>query len=113
MGKKAIYAERTPEGRVFLRGMSLAKGEKVLVVDDVMTTGGSVIETIEAVKRAEAQLMGVAVFIDRSSKAPDFGVPFLGIYGEKWRPSIRPIAHYARKEYPWPSTAAIRINNTF
>jgi len=83
MGKKAIYAERTPEGRGFLRGMSLAQGEKVLVVDDVMTTGGSVIETIEAVKRAGAQLKGVAVFIDRSSKAPEFGVPFLGIYGEK------------------------------
>lgn len=83
MGKKAIYAERTPEGRGFLRGMSLAPGEKVLVVDDVMTTGGSVVETIEAVKRAGAQLMGVAVFIDRSSKPPEFGVPFLGIYSEK------------------------------
>jgi len=83
MGKKAIYAERTPEGRGFLRGMALDKGEKVLVVDDVMTTGGSVVETIEAVKRAGAQLMGVAVFIDRSSKPPEFGVPFLGIYSEK------------------------------
>jgi orotate phosphoribosyltransferase len=83
MGKKAIYAERTPEGRGFLRGMSLSRGEKVLVVDDVMTTGGSVVETIEAVKRAEAELKGVAVFIDRSSKPPEFGVPFLGIYSEK------------------------------
>jgi orotate phosphoribosyltransferase len=83
MGLKAIYAERTPEGRGFLRGMSLAPGEKVLVVDDVMTTGGSVVETIEAVKRAGAQLTGVAVFIDRSSKPPEFGVPFLGIYSEK------------------------------
>ncbi|MBI4727621.1 orotate phosphoribosyltransferase [candidate division TA06 bacterium] len=83
MGKKAIYAERTSEGRGLLRGMSLAPDEKVLVVDDVMTTGGSVIKTIEAVKRARAQLMGVAVLIDRSFQAPDFGVPFLGIYGEK------------------------------
>ena len=83
MGLKAIYAERTPEGRGFLRGMSLSPREKVLVVDDVMTTGGSVIETIDAVKRAGADLKGVAVFIDRSAKKPDFGAPFLGLYSEK------------------------------
>ncbi|MDI6739087.1 MAG: orotate phosphoribosyltransferase [Candidatus Edwardsbacteria bacterium] len=83
MGKKAIYAERTPEGRGFLRGMSLAPGEKALVVDDVMTTGGSVSETIEAVRRARAELIGVAVFIDRSPQPPDFGAPFFGLYREK------------------------------
>ncbi len=83
MGKKAIYAERSSDGRGFLRGMSLAKGEKVLVVDDVMTTGGSVLETIEAVKKAGAELMGVAVFIDRSAEKPDFGAPFFSLYHEK------------------------------
>lgn len=83
MGKKAIYAERTSDGRAFLRGMSLAKGEKVLVVDDVMTTGGSVLETIEAVKKAGAELKGVAVFIDRSAEKPDFGAPFFSLYHEK------------------------------
>ncbi|MBU1355447.1 MAG: orotate phosphoribosyltransferase [Candidatus Edwardsbacteria bacterium] len=83
MGKKAIYAERTSDGRGFLRGMSLAKGEKVLVVDDVMTTGGSVLETIEAVKKAGAELKGVAVFIDRSADKPDFGAPFFSLYHEK------------------------------
>jgi len=83
MGKKAIYAERTADGRGFLRGMSLAQGEKVLVVDDVMTTGGSVLETIEAVKKAGAELKGVAVFIDRSAEKPDFGAPFFSLYHEK------------------------------
>ena len=83
LGKKAIYAERTSDGRGFLRGMTLAKGEKVLVVDDVMTTGGSVIETIEAVKKTGAELKGVAVFIDRSGQRPDFGVQFFGLYHEK------------------------------
>ncbi len=83
MGCRAIYAERVAHGRGFLRGMSLAKGEKVLVVDDVMTTGGSVLETIEAVKASGAELMGVAVFIDRSAEKPDFGAPFFSIYHEK------------------------------
>jgi orotate phosphoribosyltransferase len=83
MGHKAIYAERTPGGRGFLRGMALSPGEKVLVVDDVMTTGGSVIETIAAVKAAGADLKGVAVFIDRSQTPPDFGAPFFGLYREK------------------------------
>jgi len=61
----------------------LAKDEKVLVVDDVMTTGGSVLETIEAVKKAGAELKGVAVFIDRSAEKPDFGAPFFSLYHEK------------------------------
>lgn len=83
MGCRAVYAERMAGGRGFLRGMSLAPGERVLVVDDVMTTGGSVLETIEAVKASGAELTGVAVFIDRSAEKPDFGVPFFSIYREK------------------------------
>ncbi len=82
MGIKAIYAERTPEGRGFLRGMALAPEDVVLVVDDVLTTGGSVKETVEAVHRTGAKLAGVAVFIDRSQSTPDFGVPFLAVFRE-------------------------------
>lgn len=80
MGIRAVYAERTPEGRGFLRGMFLSPDDKVLVVDDVLTTGGSVRETVEAVRRAGASLSGVAVFIDRSTSPPDFGAPFMSVF---------------------------------
>lgn len=82
MGAKAIYAERTAKGRGFLRGMALSPEDAVLVVDDVLTTGGSVKETVEAVRRSGACLIGVGVFIDRSSTPPDFGVPFHPVFRE-------------------------------
>lgn len=82
MGVRAIYAERTPEGRGFLRGMALSPQDRVLVVDDVLTTGGSVRETVEAVRRSGAELAGTAVFIDRSDSPPDFGAPFLSVFRE-------------------------------
>jgi orotate phosphoribosyltransferase len=83
LGIKAVYAERTPEGRGFLRGMSLSPGEKVLVVDDVLTTGGSVGQTVEAVRRSGAEVSGVAVFIDRSPAPPDFGAPFHPVFRQE------------------------------
>jgi orotate phosphoribosyltransferase len=96
LGCRAIYAERTAGGRGFLRGMSLERDAKVLVVDDVMTTGGSVLETIEAVKGSQAELKGVAVFIDRSSEKPDFGTPFFPVYHdpvETFDPANCPLCH--------------------
>ena len=83
LGATAIYAERTAGGRGFRRGMSLSPGQKVLVVDDVLTTGGSVRETIDAVKRSQAELVGVAVFIDRSTARPEYGVPFHAVHREE------------------------------
>lgn len=83
MGVKAVYAERTSGGRGFLRGMSLSPGDRVLVVDDVLTTGGSVRDTVEAVRRAGAEVAGVSVFIDRSQSPPDFGAPFRPVYRQE------------------------------
>lgn len=66
LGKPAIFAERK-EGRMILRrGFSLAKGERVLVVEDVVTTGGSVQEVIDLVLEAGAVPVGVGVIVDRS-----------------------------------------------
>jgi len=80
LGVKAVYAERTPEGRGFLRGTALSPEDRVLVVDDVLTTGGSVRETVDAVRRSGAAVSGVAVFIDRSPSPPDLGAPFHSVF---------------------------------
>ena len=77
LGVRAVYAER-PEsgaGRVFRRGFQLSRGERILVVDDIMTTGGSVQETIDAVRASGAEVIGAAVLVDRSGGDAGLGVP--------------------------------------
>lgn len=67
MSKLAGFAEEREGKRIIGRGFDI-KGKKVLIVDDVMTTGKSLIETIDAVKEKNAEIVGIAVLIDRSSK---------------------------------------------
>ncbi|MFH1169806.1 MAG: orotate phosphoribosyltransferase [Chloroflexota bacterium] len=77
MGVRSIYAEKEEGGsdRTFRRGLTLSPGERVLIVDDVLTTGKSVREVMAAVARSKGQLAGVGVLVDRSEKDPQFGVP--------------------------------------
>jgi orotate phosphoribosyltransferase len=77
LGLRSIFAEKAEAGgREFGRGFTIAPGERVLVLDDVLTTGGSVREVIEAVRALGGEVAGVAVLIDRSAGKVDFGVPF-------------------------------------
>jgi len=57
------------------RGFSIATGERVLVVEDVVTTGGSTRETIDAVARAGGHVIGAGSIVDRSGGAVDVGAP--------------------------------------
>ena len=77
LGTRAVYAERSESGsgRVFRRGFQLRRGERVLVVDDIMTTGGSVQETIDAVRAAGAEVIGAAVLVDRSGGSAALDIP--------------------------------------
>jgi orotate phosphoribosyltransferase len=76
LGRSAMFVER-PEGRFQLRrGFSLEPGTKVLMVEDVVTTGLSSREAIEAVREAGAEVLAEAALIDRSSGQADLGVPF-------------------------------------
>lgn len=76
LGVRAIFAERQ-DGRLALRrGFSLQPGEKVLVVEDVVTTGGSTRETIEVARAQGAQVTGAAAIIDRSGGQQNLDVPF-------------------------------------
>ena len=77
MGVRSIFAERSPSGgREFRRGFKLAPGERVLVVDDVLTTGGSVRATVAAIEVTGAVVVGAGVLIDRSGGAADAGTGY-------------------------------------
>lgn len=76
LGVRGIFTERH-DGRMLLRrGFTIEKGGKVLVVEDVVTTGGSTKEVIDLVKDAGADVVGVVCVIDRSGIKIDFGAPF-------------------------------------
>lgn len=73
---RALFAEKVPEGGMRLRrGFRLEKGERVLVAEDVVSTGGSVLKVIEAIRPFEPELIGVAAIVDRSEGKVKFGVP--------------------------------------
>lgn len=76
LGKDALFLER-PEGTFHLRrGFALAKGAKVLMVEDVVTTGLSSREAIAAVAREGGEVIAECAIIDRSCGSVDLGVPF-------------------------------------
>jgi orotate phosphoribosyltransferase len=76
LGKDALFLER-PEGTFHLRrGFALAKGAKVLMVEDVVTTGLSSREAIGAVAREGGAVIAECAIIDRSCGSVDLGVPF-------------------------------------
>ncbi len=76
LGVRGIFAEKEAASeRSFRRGFSIAPGERTLIVDDVLTTGSSVREVIEAVARIGGELIGIGVLVDRSERKIDFGVP--------------------------------------
>jgi len=73
---RALFAERTGEGTMALRrGFQVAAGEKVLVVEDAVTTGGSIQKVIDLLRQTGAEIAGVSIMIDRTSGKLDFGVP--------------------------------------
>ena len=75
LGARFIWTEREGDQMTLRRGFTVSPGEKTLVVEDVITTGGSTRETIEALKRAGANVVAAASIIDRSAGSADVGVP--------------------------------------
>lgn len=75
LGIKFCFTERT-EGKMTLkRGFQLSGKNKVLIVEDVVTTGGSVFEVIDEVKRHHAKIIGIGYLVDRSNGKVDFHIP--------------------------------------
>lgn len=75
LGVRFIWTEREQGTMTLRRGFTVANGERVLVVEDVITTGGSTRDTIAALENHGAEVVGAASIIDRSGGSADVGVP--------------------------------------
>ncbi|MBC8538607.1 orotate phosphoribosyltransferase [Christensenellaceae bacterium NSJ-63] len=76
LGVRNIFAERENGNMTLRRGFKVERGERVLVCEDVVTTGGSVKEVIALLSDMGAEIVGVGSVVDRSNGKVDFGVPF-------------------------------------
>jgi len=79
LGARFIFVEKEDGKLVLRRGFKIAPGEKILVVEDVVTKGGRVQETLDIVRANGGQVVGVAMVVDRSNGAVNFGLPLLSL----------------------------------
>jgi orotate phosphoribosyltransferase len=79
LGVPNIFAERENGAMTLRRGFAVNEGDRVLVVEDVVTTGGSVKEVITLLNSMGAMVVGVGSIVDRSNGKVDFGVPFRAV----------------------------------
>ena len=75
LGLRFIFVEKEEGKLVLRRGFKIAAGEKILVVEDVITKGGRAQETIDIVRAHGGQVAGVAMVVDRSNGQTQLGVP--------------------------------------
>ncbi len=71
-----FFTEREDGKMTLRRGFTIKEGQKVLLVEDVVTTGGSIKEVLELVKGMGADVVGIGSIVDRTGGKIDFGVPF-------------------------------------
>jgi orotate phosphoribosyltransferase len=90
---RSIFAEPGDTGRIFKRGFSLKKGEHVLIVDDILTTGGSVNEVIQLVEKNEGSILGIGVLLDRSGGKAKFDYPLKAL-------AVAEVTNYRPEECP-------------
>jgi orotate phosphoribosyltransferase len=91
-----VFAERDNGQMTLRRGFEIPKGARVLVVEDVVTTGGSVREVMELVRSLGGEVAGVGSIVDRSDGKVDFGVPFAAVLSMEvvsWVPDQCPLCH--------------------
>ena len=91
---KHIFSERVDGKMELRRGFSITKGQRIIIVEDIITTGGSVFELIQLAKDYEAEIVHVVNLVDRSSGEVNFEVPttaLLTIPSESWEPEDCPL----------------------
>ncbi len=104
LGTRAIFHRARGWADGPRRGFAIAPGERVLVVEDVVTTGGSVREVLDVVTAAGGEVVGVALLVDRSGGTVDFGVPLrsaLDPQGRSYPPDQCPLCR-ARHSFDEP-----------
>lgn len=79
LGLRFLFVEKEQGKLVLRRGFRITPGEKILVVEDVVTKGGRVQETLDIVRAHGGQVVGVAMAVDRSGGAVNFGVPMYSL----------------------------------
>ncbi len=80
LGVRSVFAEKEGNLRVFRRGFNIDPGERVLIVDDILTTGGSIGEVMAAVNKLGGRIIGIGVLVNRSEQEIDFGVPLFACH---------------------------------
>ncbi len=79
LGVKTIFCERSEGNMKLRRGFSVKKGEKILIIEDVLSTGGSLKEVINLINNHDADIVGIGVVVDRSSSNIDLHKEFFSI----------------------------------
>ena len=81
LGVRGIFAEKAGAAeRAFQRGFSINPGERVLIVDDILTTGSSIREVMAAVTKQGGIVIGIGVLVNRSEQKVEFGIPLFSCY---------------------------------
>ena len=79
LGLRFIFVEKEDGKLVLKRGFKIASGEKILVVEDVVTRGGRAQETLDIVRAHGGQAVGVAMLVDRSNGTANLGLPLVSL----------------------------------
>ncbi len=79
LGVRAIFAERQDGALTLRRGFMISENDRVLVVEDVLTTGGSTRETMQVARASGGQVVGAASIVDRGTRPVDLGVPYVSL----------------------------------
>ena len=81
LGVRGIFAEKEgAQERAFRRGFNIDREERVLIVDDILTTGSSIREVMTTVSRQGGIVIGIGVLVDRSEQGIEFGVPLFSCH---------------------------------
>lgn len=94
LGIESYYAEAGEKGRVFKRGFTLEAGQRVAIVDDVLTTGTSVQEVIDLVSQYQVTIVGIGMLLDRANGSVRFPFPYhplASVSAESWETEACPL----------------------